>query len=500
MRRRSQLYVPANNPRMIAKAATLDADSIVFDLEDAVPLEEKVTARVSLGSALGKADWGSRHLAVRINAPGTPDGQADIVTLAAEPRITTLVIPKAEADLSPLARATGKDLIPLIETPTGLLHIEEVVRSERAIAVSYGASDLAASIGARSGRGNAIRMSARSSPSPPRRTASTQSTRCSSTSRTWTASGRKPSTRSGSATSASRSSIRTRSRSRTRCSRRARRSSGGRPRSSQRMRRRPGKGAGRSGCGTGSSTRCTTDWRSGPLSGRRPEPSWSLAPAVQLREPEGRFEAEGEVAARLLRLPEVRPQVVPEAGMGAAVDDRLRPLPYGEPAEVRDPLLRHEDVDVLAGDVRARHDGDDPREPVPRRRRGHRDDDEPRRAGEVLRTANAVVRVPADVRCVRASEHVDLDRLLHRDDVQAGDHLEAVRHLVRPQDDVLEDGIDPLDEILRHVAVSGKPVHRGRADPAHPLPEHGRPTRGDPLRPDIRAADRQGVHQRGGEA
>jgi len=147
MRRRSQLYVPANNPRMIAKAATLDADSIVFDLEDAVPLEEKVTARVSLGSALGKADWGSRHLAVRINAPGTPDGQADIVTLAAEPRITTLVIPKAEADLSALARATGKDLIPLIETPTGLLHIEEVVRSERAIAVSYGPSDLAASIG-----------------------------------------------------------------------------------------------------------------------------------------------------------------------------------------------------------------------------------------------------------------------------------------------------------------------------------------------------------------
>ena len=109
------------------------------------------------------------------------------------------------------------------------------------------------------------------------------------------------------------------------------------------------------------------------------------------------------------------------------------------------------------------------------------------------------MRVPADVRCVHASEHVDLDRLLHRDDVQAGDHLEAVRHLVRPQDDVLEDGIEPLDESLRHVAVSGKPVHRGRADPAHPFPEHGRPTRGDPLRPDVRAAERQGVHQRGGE-
>src|SRR5207245_4782028 len=41
MRRRSQLYVPANNPRMIAKAAAIEADSILFDLEDAVPTDEK---------------------------------------------------------------------------------------------------------------------------------------------------------------------------------------------------------------------------------------------------------------------------------------------------------------------------------------------------------------------------------------------------------------------------------------------------------------------------
>src|SRR5439155_778550 len=49
MRRRSQLYVPANNPRMIAKAAGLEADSILFDLEDAVPPDEKEAARRSVG-------------------------------------------------------------------------------------------------------------------------------------------------------------------------------------------------------------------------------------------------------------------------------------------------------------------------------------------------------------------------------------------------------------------------------------------------------------------
>ncbi len=100
-RRRSQLYVPANNPRMIANAAGLEADSILFDLEDAVPADEKVSARRSLGSAARKADWGRRELGVRINAPGTPDGERDLAALAMEPWVSVLVVPKAESDLSP---------------------------------------------------------------------------------------------------------------------------------------------------------------------------------------------------------------------------------------------------------------------------------------------------------------------------------------------------------------------------------------------------------------
>ena len=147
MRRRSQLYVPANNPRMIAKAAGLEADSILFDLEDAVPTDEKEAARRSLGSALRKADWGRRELGVRINAPGTPDGERDLAALAAESRVSMLVVPKAESDLSPLGKATGKALIPIIETARGVLRIEDVVRSEGVVAVTYGAGDLATFVG-----------------------------------------------------------------------------------------------------------------------------------------------------------------------------------------------------------------------------------------------------------------------------------------------------------------------------------------------------------------
>jgi citrate lyase subunit beta/citryl-CoA lyase len=147
MRRRSQLYVPANNPRMIRKAPSLEADSILFDLEDAVPPEEKAAARESLSSAIDGIEWGHRELAVRINALDTPEGKLDLAAMSKEPRITTLVVPKAESDLSSAARATGKGLIPLIETPFGVLHIEEVVRSQDVVGVAYGAGDLAAFVG-----------------------------------------------------------------------------------------------------------------------------------------------------------------------------------------------------------------------------------------------------------------------------------------------------------------------------------------------------------------
>jgi len=132
---------------MVAKAAGLEADSIVFDLEDAVPAKEKASARDALGPALRKADWGSRELAVRINALTTPEGERDVAAVAKEPLLQGIVVPKPEGDLSSLARTTGKALLPIIESARGLLHIEDVVRSEGVVAVTWGAGDLAASVG-----------------------------------------------------------------------------------------------------------------------------------------------------------------------------------------------------------------------------------------------------------------------------------------------------------------------------------------------------------------
>ncbi|MEM4911822.1 MAG: aldolase/citrate lyase family protein, partial [Metallosphaera sp.] len=52
MKRRSQLYVPSVNKRMIEKSVEIPADSIVFDLEDSVPLEDKEKARENLRNSL----------------------------------------------------------------------------------------------------------------------------------------------------------------------------------------------------------------------------------------------------------------------------------------------------------------------------------------------------------------------------------------------------------------------------------------------------------------
>ncbi len=147
MKRRSQLYVPANNPRMLEKSTALEADSVILDLEDAVPPDQKVPTRVSLPAELRRLDWGSREVCVRVNALSTPEGPGDVRALTTAERIRTLVIPKAEDDLSSVAKGSGKNLLPLVETARGLTRIEDVVRSEGVVAVSYGAGDLAVSVG-----------------------------------------------------------------------------------------------------------------------------------------------------------------------------------------------------------------------------------------------------------------------------------------------------------------------------------------------------------------
>ncbi|WP_318656087.1 HpcH/HpaI aldolase/citrate lyase family protein [Qipengyuania atrilutea] len=79
---RSALYVPASNSRALQKAPTLDCDSVILDLEDAVAPSAKVSAREAALEFAGSGALGERMLVIRANALDTPWGRDDIPAIA----------------------------------------------------------------------------------------------------------------------------------------------------------------------------------------------------------------------------------------------------------------------------------------------------------------------------------------------------------------------------------------------------------------------------------
>ena len=147
MQRRSQLYVPGNNEKMIAKSATLDSDSVILDLEDAVPPSEKLVARRLVCGMAGELDWGGKELCVRVNPPGSREFRDDVAAMKKVRRIQTLLIPKAGGRMPQPVSSSGKAIIPIIETAAGFLALGEIAAGNGVVALTYGAADYAASVG-----------------------------------------------------------------------------------------------------------------------------------------------------------------------------------------------------------------------------------------------------------------------------------------------------------------------------------------------------------------
>lgn len=159
---RVYLAVPAHRSRLVAKAAASAADAVFMDLEDAVPPSEKGAALDEAVRSLSSLDWGRKVVAVRINAIDSPFIEREIHTLAACPRLDSIIVPKAErpGDISAIAdqlQAAGPDrsspieLELLIETALGLVNVDALAGSHASVgALHLGVGDFAASIGARS--------------------------------------------------------------------------------------------------------------------------------------------------------------------------------------------------------------------------------------------------------------------------------------------------------------------------------------------------------------
>jgi citrate lyase subunit beta/citryl-CoA lyase len=94
--RRTMMFVPGNNPAMVKDAGIYGADSIMFDLEDAVSMSEKDAARYLVYEALQTVDYGDAELVVRINGLDTPYYETDIKIMV-KAGVDVIRLPKVES-------------------------------------------------------------------------------------------------------------------------------------------------------------------------------------------------------------------------------------------------------------------------------------------------------------------------------------------------------------------------------------------------------------------
>ncbi|WP_028028269.1 HpcH/HpaI aldolase/citrate lyase family protein [Gemmobacter nectariphilus] len=148
---RSVLYIPGSKERALEKAKGLAADAIIFDLEDAVAMEEKPRARALLAETLRTADYGQRARIVRINGLDTEWGADDVAAMVGVP-LEAILIPKVNsaADVQAVAALIpGVDLWAMMETPLGMLNAAEIAAHPRLVGMVMGTNDLAKDLGTR---------------------------------------------------------------------------------------------------------------------------------------------------------------------------------------------------------------------------------------------------------------------------------------------------------------------------------------------------------------
>lgn len=141
---RSVLYIPASKPRALDKARSLAADAIIFDLEDAVSVEEKTAARDTLATELANGGYGARLRIVRVNGLDTDWGAADIqAATAMQPDAILLPKVSALADLDAAAQMTKLPLWAMMETPLAMLNAGQIAAHSRLMGMVMGTNDLA---------------------------------------------------------------------------------------------------------------------------------------------------------------------------------------------------------------------------------------------------------------------------------------------------------------------------------------------------------------------
>ena len=154
---RTLLFAPGSRPELLAKAQLGDADAMIFDLEDSVPLNAKDEARKNIADAL--AAGLKKPMFLRISNPRAGDFMADLQVLANASsllNVAGIVLPKADdaEDIHAVAKAL-KDveskhnmqegtlsILPLIETCLGLRNGFDIAKaSTRVIGMALASAE-----------------------------------------------------------------------------------------------------------------------------------------------------------------------------------------------------------------------------------------------------------------------------------------------------------------------------------------------------------------------
>ena len=158
---RSLLFVPGNQARMLERASGLKPDAFIPDMEDSVPIDEKVNAREVTASYLEKLAAGGVPVIPRVNSLDTGLLDDDLAPVVGE-HIFGVSVGKIEtpddialisSKLDALERKAGVELgsvrlVPWIETAMAIVHLYEICRaSPRIVGVAFGAEDFTNDMG-----------------------------------------------------------------------------------------------------------------------------------------------------------------------------------------------------------------------------------------------------------------------------------------------------------------------------------------------------------------
>lgn len=153
--RRSMLFVPGSNAAMLSNSFIYKPDSIMFDLEDAVALKEKDSARLLVAHALQHPLYKEIETVVRVNPLDSEFGLLDLNAVV-RAGVDVVRMPKTESaqdvldmdhTITEIEKACGREagltkMLAAIESPLGITQANQIAfASKRLIGIALGAED-----------------------------------------------------------------------------------------------------------------------------------------------------------------------------------------------------------------------------------------------------------------------------------------------------------------------------------------------------------------------